>query len=105
MAGTKEFEEWTGGASESEIVKIEKIVKKRFSIFLVLGIIPLLNFIFMGFAIYCYNNLSYIRSRGRTIGNDGLRFLMMIWGLIIIPIIEVMLCSKIEKLGTLIRGV
>lgn len=28
MAGTKEFEEWTGGASESEIVKIEKIVKK-----------------------------------------------------------------------------
>ena len=28
VAGTKEFEEWTGGASESEIVKIEKIVKK-----------------------------------------------------------------------------
>lgn len=105
MAGTKEFEEWTGGASESEIVEMEKIVKKRFWIFLVLGIIPPLNFIFMGFAVFCYNNLSYIRSRGRNQGSDGLRFLMMLWGLIIIPVIEVQLCSKIEKLGTAILGI
>lgn len=105
MAGTKEFETWSGGATESELNQMEKTVKKRFWIFFLLGIIPPLNFLFMGLAVFCYNNLSYIRSRGRNQGSDGLRFLMLLWGVLIIPVIEVQLCSKAEKLGTLICGV
>ncbi len=46
------FSEWTDGASEEEIKGMIKTVRARFYIFLLLGLIPFLNFVFMGLAVY-----------------------------------------------------
>lgn len=99
------FSEWTGGASEEEVKTMIKKVRIRFYIFLVLGLIPVLNFIFMGLAIFCYNNLSILKSRGRSNGSDFLRGLMILYGFIIFPIIEVQILSKVNKLGSLVLGI
>lgn len=99
------FYEWSGGASEEEINSLIKKVRIRFWIFLVLGLIPYLNLIFMGLAIFCFNNLNILKTRGRSNGSDLLRVLMLLYGLFIFPIAEVWLCSKIRPLGTLVSGI
>lgn len=98
------FHEWTGGASEEEIQGMIRKVRIRFWIFLALSLIPVLNFFLMGITIFCYNNLSILKSRGRSNGSDLLRFCMLLYGFFLIPIIEVQLLSRINKLGNLVLG-
>ena len=98
------FEEWTGGASEQEVRELTKKTQKRFFFWLLISIIPVLGQFTIGFAIFCYNNYSLLKSRGQTTGNNNLRLLMMLWGLIILPIIVVQACAKIESLGNKVLG-
>lgn len=83
------FSEWTGGASEQEVQEMIKKVRIRFWIYLALGLIPFLNLVFMGLAVFAYNNLSILKSRGRKNGNDLIRLCMILYGFFIFPIIEV----------------
>lgn len=98
------FEEWTGYASEEEIAAMKQTTKKRFTIFLLLSLIPLLNWITMGLAIFCYNNYSILKSRGRSNGSDLFRFILMLYAFFIPPILMVQLCVKIEALGHKVIG-
>ncbi len=104
MAKIKSFEEWTGGASEQEIQDMIATVNSRFWIFLLISLIPFVNFITMGCAIFCYNNLSLLKSRGRSQGNNGVRFILMLYALIIPPIIVVKLCAYIKSIGAAVLG-
>ena len=98
------FEEWTGGASESEVQALTAQTKKRYHFWLLISLIPIIGQITIGFAIFCYNNYSILKSRGNSTGNNNWRLLMMLWGLFIPPIIIVQACAKIEKLGNKILG-
>ena len=53
----------------------------------------------MGCALYCYNNLCYLKSRGRYEGNNIFRFILMVYAYIIPPIIIVQLAARINSLG------
>ena len=71
---------------------------------LLISLIPVVGQFTIGLAIFCYNNYSLLKSRGRTTGSNNLRLLMMLWGLIILPIIVVQACAKIEALGNKVLG-
>lgn len=98
------FNEWTGGANEQELKVMTSKLRKRFWLFLVLSLIPILNVFLMGCTVFCYNNLSYLKSRGRKMGSNLLRFFMLLYGLIIIPLIMVNIFAKSDKLGDKILG-
>ena len=98
------LEEWIETVSDEERRALMAKTRKRFWIFLLISLIPYVNFFTMGFAVFCYNNLNFLKTRGRSTGNNGVRALMMIYGFIIPPIIVVTLCNKIEKLGAKILG-
>ena len=98
------FEEWTGGMSEQEVVELTAKTKKRYFFWLLISLIPLVGQFTIGFAIFCYNNYAYLNSRGRSDGNGLWRLIMLIWGVFIIPIIEVQACSRIESLGNKVLG-
>ena len=103
---TEEFIEWVGGpdTTEAEVEALEKTTRKSFWKWILISLIPMVGFFTIGCAIFCYNNLEYIRTRGRNNGNNFIRFLLMHWGLIIIPIIEVGIFSKFDKLGASVLG-
>ena len=86
-------------ASEEELQATIARVKKRFKLFGLLSLIPGLNIFLMGCTIFCYNNLSILKSRGAKNGSNFLRFLMLLWGFIIIPLIEIQLFAHITSLG------
>lgn len=99
-----DFYEWTGGASEEEVAALTAQTKKRYYMWLLISLIPLIGQFTIGLAIFCYNNYAILKSRGRNDGNGLWRLLMMLWGLIIIPIIEVQACARIEALGNKVLG-
>ena len=98
------FYEWTGGASEEEIEALIQITKKSYMKWLLISLIPIINIFTMGNAIFCYNNLSYLKSRGRSNGNGLWRLILLVYGLFIPPLIGVQLCSRFEKLGNKVLG-
>jgi uncharacterized membrane protein len=98
------FDEWTGGASEQEVREMTAQVKKSFWKWLLISLIPLIGQVTIGCAIFCYNNYSVLKSRGRSMGNNLVRLVMMLWGFFIIPIIVVQACAKIESLGNKVLG-
>lgn len=98
------FSAWTGGANEQEIRVMTTKLRIRFWLFLGLSLIPFLNVLLMGCTIFCYNNLVYLKSRGRRTGSDILRFLMMLYGFIIVPLIMVKVFTKFDKLGRIVVG-
>ena len=53
----------------------------------------------MGCAIFCYNNLSLLKSRGRSNGSNLVRLVLMIYAFFIPPIIVVQACARINALG------
>lgn len=103
---TEDFIEWMGGpdTTEAEVEALEKKTRKAFWKWLLISLIPVVGQFTIGLAIFCYNNLGYIESRGRNNGNDFIRFIMMCWGLFIIPIIEVQVLAKADKLGNSVLG-
>ena len=99
MRRTYEFDDWCDSASDEELDELESKARKSFWKWILISLIPFVGIITIGCAIFCYNNLSYIRSRGRNQGSDILRFILMLWGAIIFPIIVVKVLSKADKLG------
>lgn len=99
MKKVQSFDEWTGGLTEEELIEVVARVKKRYRMFLLISIIPVVNWITMGCALYCYNNLCYLKSRGRYEGNNIFRFILMVYAYIIPPIIIVQLAARINSLG------
>ena len=71
------LEEWIENVSDEERRALVAKTKKRFWIFLLISLIPYVNFFTMGFAVFCYNNLNFLKTRGRSTGNNGVRALMM----------------------------
>lgn len=104
MARNTTFEEWTGGATEAQIKKMKESASKRYWILLLISLIPFVNIFTMGFCIFCYNNLSMIKTRGRSNGSDIWRFILIVYGLIIFPIIIVQLCAHIDSLALKVLG-
>ena len=104
MSDNIPLEEWIQTVSDEERRELMAKTKKRFIIFLLISLIPYVNFFTMGFAIYCYNNWNYLKTRGGNTGNDYIRGLLMLYGFILPPIIGVTLCTKNEKLSQKILG-
>ncbi|MBR2929966.1 MAG: hypothetical protein IKC32_01935 [Clostridia bacterium] len=98
------FEEWTGGASEQEVKALTKHTKKRYLMWLLISLIPVIGQVTVGCALFCYNNYAVLKSRGRSGGNSIWRFVLMLWGFFILPIIVVQLCARIESLGNKVLG-
>lgn len=98
------FSQWAGGATEEDLAEMQRLATKKFWIWLAISLIPIVNWVTMGNAIFCYNTLSYIKSRGRSNGIGLLRLILMIYAFIIPPIIVVQLLSKSQKLGEKILG-
>ena len=98
------FSQWAGDATEEDLAEMQRLATKKFWIWLAISIIPIVNWVTMGNAIFCYNTLSYIKSRGRSNGIGLLRLILMIYAFIIPPIIVVQLLSKSQKLGEKILG-
>lgn len=92
------------GGQEATIKKAIALAEKNFKKWLLISLIPVVNFVTMGFAIFCYNNLNYLKSNGKTTGNGFLRFLMMLYALFLPPIIVVDLCCKNENLQKSVLG-
>ncbi len=99
-----EFDEWTGGATEEEVIAATAATKKRMNKFLLISIIPIINWITMGLAIFCYNNYSILKSRGRSNGNNLFRLILMIYAFFIPPILVVQLCARSNSLGLKVLG-
>ncbi|MBQ8374367.1 MAG: hypothetical protein IJX98_02190 [Clostridia bacterium] len=104
MRRTQEFDEWCDGASEEEVEAMIAATSKKFKTFLLISLIPIVNWVTMGCAIFCYNNLSFMKTRGKSNGNGLVRLVMMLYAFFIPPILVVQLCSKIEKLGQKVLG-
>lgn len=104
MARNVAFEEWTGGATEAELRELKAVTSKRFKMFLLISLIPFVNWITMGCAIFCYNNLSLLKSRGYNTGSNILRWILMLYAFIIPPIIVVQACAHIDALGMKVLG-
>lgn len=98
------FSQWTGGANEQELRAMTTKLRIRFWVFLALSLIPGLNVLLMGCTIFSYNNLVYLKSRGRRTGSNLLRFLMLLYGFIIVPLIMVRVFVRFDKLGSKILG-
>lgn len=104
MAKKMTFEEWTGGATEAEIREMKKVITKRFWMYFFISLIPVVNFITMGCAIFCYNNLSMLKTRGRNSGSNLFRLILMLYAWLIPPIIVVQVCAHSNSLGTKVLG-
>ena len=98
------LEEWVEGLSDGERRGLMAKTFKRFWRFLLLSIIPFVGTVMMGCAVYCYNNWSFLRSRGRDSGSNMVRAFLIILGYILPPIIVVLVCSKSEKLSEKVLG-
>jgi len=104
MRDEMSLEEWVQEVSDDERRALMEKTKKRFIVFLLISIIPFVNFITMGCAIFCYNNWCFLKTRGRNTGNNYVRLLLMLYAMFIPPIIVVSLCSNVQKLGSLVLG-
>ncbi len=106
---TPEFIEWMGGegsetATEETVEALEQITRKSFWKWFLISLIPGISVFTIGFAIFCYNNLSYIKTRGRSQGSVLFRWLMLLWGFLIIPLLEVRICTKSQGFANKILG-
>ena len=109
MVGKREvtmidFDEWSDYATDEELDALEAAAKKSMWKWILLSLIPILNLFLIGCAIFAYNNYHFIKSRGEDMGNDIVRGIMMIWGLILIPLIVLKILSKSNKLGDKVLG-
>lgn len=98
------FSQWAGDATEEDLAEMKKLATKKFWIWLAISLIPIVNWVTMGNAIFCYNTVSYIKSRGRSNGSNLLRFILMLYALIIPPIIIVNVLSRSQKMGEKVLG-
>lgn len=98
------FSEWRGGATEAELNEMKKVASKKFWIYLLISLIPIVNWVTMGMAIFCYNNVNYIKSRGRHTGSNLIRFILMSYAFLLPPIIVVNILSKADKAGNKVLG-
>ncbi len=101
---TAEFEEWCEGAPEEQIESFVKTTRKNYYKWLLISLIPLVSFFTVGKAIFCYNNLSYLKSRGNSNGSNLWRFILLVWGLFIIPIAQVKAYSNNSGKGAKVLG-
>lgn len=104
MRRTDAFDEWCDGASDEDLQAMEEAAKKQYHKFLLISLIPIINMFTMGQAIFCYNNLSYIRSRGRSTGNVVWRFILLLYSLFLIPLLVINICSKNDNLANKVLG-
>lgn len=104
MRRTVEFDDWCDGASDEELDVLESRARKSFWKWILISLIPFVGIVTIGFAVFCYNNLSYIKSRGRSQGNGLVRLILLLWGLLIIPLIVVNICAKADSFGNKILG-
>lgn len=99
-----DFDEWSDYATDEELAVLQKAAKKSMFKWMLLSLIPILNVFLIGCAIFAYNNYNFIKTRGRSMGNDIFRGIMLIWGLLIIPLIVLKILSKANKLGDKVLG-
>ena len=104
LEATQEFVEWTDGASDEELEMMEKITTKEMWKWILVSIVPFVNIFTVGIAMFCYNNLCYLKSRGHKVGNRWIMALMLVWGLFLVPLIEINIFQRNELLGNHILG-
>ena len=81
------FYDALAGSTEEELDEFVRVMKKREKIWLILALIPFVNWIFGAFFIRCHNAIRIVSSRGRKQEGGLLNLLIGIWSLIIFPII------------------
>ncbi len=99
-----EWNEFKGDLTDADIRDLVNLIKKRFWIYLLLSLIPGVGLITAGCAVYCYNNYKWFSTMGNSTGNNIVRFILMLPGALIMPIIEVWLFSHISALGNKVLG-
>lgn len=104
MAKNQKFAEWCGDATESEIAQHKEAAKKSYHKWLLLSLIPFVGQFTVGIAIFCYNTYTFINTRGRSEGSNLWRFILLCWGGILMPLIEVQLLAKSDKMGNKVLG-
>ena len=92
------------GGQEKAIQNAIDQTKKSFTKWFLISLIPVVNWVTMGFAVFCYNNLCYLKSGGKSKGNNAIRFLMLLWGFYLFPQIVIKIATKNEKLQKKILG-
>ena len=98
------FEEWSGGADDETLYELYDAANRKYKMFLLISLIPIVNWITMGCAIFAYNNKCFIKSRGRSTGNGLWRLILMVYAFIIPPLLVVKACASIEALGNAVLG-
>ena len=99
--------EWIRELPEEECRELIAKTRKRFFIFLLISIIPIVNFVTMGCAIFCYNNWYLLKTRGRSTGYEGstfLRLFLVIYAYIVPLLMVLNLCVKNESIGSKVLG-
>ena len=103
-APTQEFIEWTDGADEEELEVMTYLAKRSFWKWFFISLVPFVNIFTAGIALFCYNNLCYLKSNGHYTGHMFIRFLFLLWGLFVVPLIEISIFTQNERLGNHILG-
>ena len=101
---TQEFIEWTDAADDEELEVMTELCRKSFIKWLLISFIPVASIFTAGVALFCYNNLCYLKSKGHYTGNVFIKILFYLWGLIIVPLIEMSVFTQNERLGNQILG-
>ncbi len=96
---TEYFETLTSEEINSEISHL----RKRFWACFGLGLIPGLNFVFMGCAYWLAELLSWYKSRGKYVDTGFLGWFMMLYGWFT-PYIIRALCDNFDSIGNLVLG-
>lgn len=92
------------GGQQQAIKNAIEQTQKSFTKWLLISLIPIVNWVTMGFAVFCYNNLCYLKSGGKSTGSKALRFIMMLWAFYLPPQIVIKIVSKNEKSSKKILG-
>lgn len=100
----EKFEKWCCENTIDEIEILTNISKKQSIKWLVLSLIPIVNLFTIGKLIFCYNNIYYMKSRGNNTGNNFFRWLLLFWGLIIIPLLEINYLERHKEKAIKILG-
>ena len=101
---TQEFIEWTDAACDEDLEAMTDLASRAMWKWIILSFIPIVNIFTAGIAMFCYNNLCFLKSRGHRVGNKGIMFLFLVWGLFLVPLIEYSMFTRDERLGDHILG-
>ena len=99
MAKKRKVKFWDAiaGSTEEELDEFVEVIKKRQKIWLILALIPFVNWFFAAFFIRSYNTTKVIASRGRKEPGGLIPLLIGIWAWLLGPFLIGLLLDKMPE--------